>query len=68
VYERATRPVLDYYRRRSTFRAVNGAQSPEQVAREVDSRIADAAASGGATGARVAGERRTSARAAQERA
>ena len=34
VYERATRPVLEYYRERPTFRVVNGAQAPEQVARE----------------------------------
>jgi adenylate kinase len=67
VYERATRPVLEYYRKRPTFRTVNGAQAPDQVAREVDRMIDDAAASGGA-GARVAGERRMSARVAQERA
>ena len=61
VYERATRPVLEYYRTRPTFRVVNGAQAPEQVARDVDRMIDDAAAAGGA--ARVAGERRVSARA-----
>ena len=32
VYERATRPVLEFYRERPTFRVVNGAQAPEQVA------------------------------------
>jgi len=58
IYERATRPVLEYYRARSTFRAVNGAQAPEQVARDVDRMIDDAAASGGR---RIAGERRVSA-------
>ena len=61
VYERATRPVLDYYRTRPTFRVVNGAQSPERVAHDVDSAIDAAAASGGAAG-RVAGQRRMSAR------
>lgn len=61
VYERETRPVLEYYRARSTFRLVNGLQGPEQVAHEVDSMIDDAAAAGGAAG-RVAGERRLSAR------
>ena len=61
IYERATRPVLEYYRTRPTFRVVNGAQAPEQVARDVDRMIDDAAAAGGA--ARVAGERRVSARA-----
>ena len=65
VYERATRPVLDYYRARPTFRVVNGAQAPEQVAHDVDSMIDDAAASGGSGGRAVAGERRTSARVAE---
>ena len=63
VYERATRPVLEYYRARPTFRMVNGAQAPEQVAHDVDSAI-DGAASSGAPG-QVAGERRTSARVAE---
>jgi adenylate kinase len=66
VYERATRPVLDYYRARPLFRIVNGAQAPERVAHDVDSMIDDAAASAGSAGSkggRVAGgERRTSAR------
>jgi adenylate kinase len=62
VYERATRPVLEYYRARPTFRVVNGAQAPEQVARDVDRMIDDAAAG---RAARVAGERRVSARAAE---
>jgi adenylate kinase len=43
VYERATRPVLDYYRMRPTFRQVNGAQAPEVVARELDAMIDQAA-------------------------
>jgi adenylate kinase len=63
VYERATRPVLEYYRTRPTFRVVNGAQTAEQVARDVDRMIDDAAAAGGAAG--VAGGRRVSARAAE---
>ena len=46
VYERATRPVLDYYRTRPAFRVVNGAQAPERVAHELDSVIDDAAACG----------------------
>ncbi len=71
VYESATRPVLEYYRPRPTFRVVNGAQGPEQVAHDLDSMIDDAAASGGArggpvvgapiAGATVVGERRLSA-------
>ncbi len=43
IYLRATRPVLDYYRERPTFRVVNGAQPPERVARELDAMIDDAA-------------------------
>jgi adenylate kinase len=62
IYERATRPVLEYYRARPTFRVVNGAQAAEQVARDVDRMIEDAAAGGAA---RVTGERRISARAAE---
>jgi adenylate kinase len=43
VYARETRPVLEYYRERPTFRVVNGAQAPERVARELDTMIDDAA-------------------------
>ncbi|HEV8582883.1 MAG TPA: adenylate kinase [Thermoanaerobaculia bacterium] len=63
IYERATRPVLDYYRTRPTFRTVNGAQAAEQVARDMDRMIDDAAASSGAK--RMAAERRVSARVAE---
>ncbi len=49
VYQRATRPVLEYYRERPTFRVVNGAQAPERVAHELDTMIDDAAAVGAAT-------------------
>ena len=67
IYERTTRPVLDYYRKRPTFRIVNGAQGQEQVAGDVDRMIDDAAASsGGKVGpVHVAGERRVSARVAE---
>jgi adenylate kinase family enzyme len=44
VYQQATRPVLDYYRERLTFRVVNGAQAPERVAHELNAMIDDAAA------------------------
>jgi adenylate kinase len=43
VYQRATNPVLEYYRERPTFRVVNGAQAPERVAHELDTMIDDAA-------------------------
>ena len=42
VYQQSTRPVLDFYRDRPTFRVVNGAQPPERVAHELDSLIDDA--------------------------
>ena len=43
VYERATRPLVDFYRDRATFRVVNGAQLPTTVAHELDTVIDDAA-------------------------
>jgi len=46
VYQQSTRPVLDYYRDRATFRVVNGAQAPERVAHEMDTLIDDATAVG----------------------
>jgi adenylate kinase len=35
VYARDTRPLVEYYRGRPSFRTVNGAQAPEQVARDL---------------------------------
>jgi adenylate kinase len=35
VYARESKPLLDYYRDRPTFRSINGAQSPERVAAEL---------------------------------
>ena len=46
VYERATKPLVEFYRERPTFRIVNGAQAPERVANELDTVIDDAAAVG----------------------
>jgi adenylate kinase len=43
VYTRATKPVLEFYRQRPTFRVVNGAQPADKVAEELDTVIADAA-------------------------
>jgi adenylate kinase len=46
VYARSTKPLVDFYRGRPTFRVVNGAQAPDLVGRELDATI-DAAASVG---------------------
>lgn len=46
VYQRATEPLIDYYRGRSTFRIVNGAQAPDFVARDLDATVHDAVGSG----------------------
>lgn len=35
VYHRETEPLVEYYRRRPTFRIVDGAQAPDRVAAEV---------------------------------
>jgi adenylate kinase len=43
IYQTSTKPVLEYYRERPTFRVVNGAQSPDRVAHELDTMIDDAA-------------------------
>jgi adenylate kinase len=39
VYHHQTEPLVDYYRHRPTFRSVNGAQGPDQVAAELASAI-----------------------------
>ena len=46
VYERATKPLVEFYRERPTFRIVNGAQPQERVAHELDTVIDDAAVVG----------------------
>jgi adenylate kinase len=46
VYERVTKPLVDYYRSRSTFRVVDGAQSLEEVAKELETVIAEASEAG----------------------
>ena len=50
VYERQTKPLLDYYSARPTFRAVNGAQPPDKVAAELVAAIAVAGRGSGAMG------------------
>jgi adenylate kinase len=46
VYRRNTQPLVDFYMARPTFRAVNGAQPPDQVAAELAAAVD--AADGGA--------------------
>jgi adenylate kinase len=48
VYEHSTKPLVDFYRDRPTFRIVNGAQPQQRVAHELDTVIDDAAAVGAA--------------------
>jgi adenylate kinase len=47
IYWRDTRPVIDYYNGRPTFRAIDGAQSPEQVRQMLVTTITGLAASAG---------------------
>ena len=49
VYRRDTQPLVDYYRSRPTFRAVNGAQAMERVFADLAEAV-DSAISGGALG------------------
>jgi adenylate kinase len=42
VYRESTKPVVDYYRERPTFREVNGSQAPDLVAQEIEATIVDA--------------------------
>ena len=51
IYEQGTKPLVDYYHGRPTFRVVNGAQGPEQVAQELNAMV-DAVANGHASGVR----------------
>jgi adenylate kinase len=48
VYHRQSEPLVEYYRVRPTFRSINGAQGPDQVAADLAAAIA--AAGNGATG------------------
>jgi adenylate kinase len=44
VYNTSTKPVLDFYRGRPTFRSINGAQPPDRVAADLAAAIEAAAA------------------------
>jgi len=43
VYWRETRPMIDYYSGRPSFRAIDGQQSPEQVREALVAAVAEAA-------------------------
>jgi adenylate kinase len=49
VYQRQTRPLVEYYSARPTFRAIDGHQNPDVVAAVVEQAIAAATAPGGAS-------------------
>ena len=40
VYERDTRPIVEFYRRRPTFRSVDGDQSPDAVSADIAAAVA----------------------------
>ena len=48
VYQNATKPLVDFYRSRSTFRSINGAQSLERVAADLIAAVEDVSNSSGA--------------------
>ena len=51
VYNSSTKPLVDFYRARPTFRSVNGAQTPEAVAADLAAAI-EAAGNGRLSGGR----------------
>jgi len=51
VYQRQTRPLIEFYQTRPTFRSVNGSQAPDRVSADLTAAI-DSADSGVARGAR----------------
>jgi adenylate kinase len=47
VYQRQTKPLVDYYAVRPTFRSIDGNQAADAVTAAIDSAILDAVAAGG---------------------
>ena len=47
IYQRATQPLVDFYRERPTFRSINGAQPLDRVTTELASAVAAIANGGG---------------------
>jgi adenylate kinase len=50
VYHRDTAPLVDYYRKRPTFRGIDGAQAPDAVANAIDAAVEAVGAAGGGAG------------------
>ena len=46
VYRKKTMPLIEYYRARPTFRSVNGAQTPDRVAEELERAVDGARGAG----------------------
>jgi adenylate kinase len=53
VYERDTKPLVEYYRRRPTFRAIDGNPPPAAVARALEAAVMEVAETKDARGQRV---------------
>ena len=47
VYTRQSKPLVDFYRNRPTFRVVDGAQSPDRVFQQIETAIQSALAGAG---------------------
>lgn len=48
VYQRQTKPLVDYYAMRPTFRSIDGNQAADAVTMAIEKAVLDAAAGGGA--------------------
>ena len=46
MYQRQTKPLVDYYSARPTFRPIDGNQPPDVVTGAIDAALAEAAARG----------------------
>ena len=58
VYQTATKPLVDFYRLRPTFRSINGAQSLDNVAADLNAAVEDISNGAGmASGASGGGKR-----------
>ncbi|HET6958112.1 MAG TPA: adenylate kinase [Vicinamibacterales bacterium] len=55
VYQNATKPLVDFYRSRPTFRSINGAQSLDRVAADLTSAVEAISNNAGATAKVVSG-------------